>query len=74
MKHIISYPCKKCHLPITYLLTVRHLVKSKPATFKFYVECACKQDKMYDTAEEAIQVFNKANASAKKKTYRQPTF
>jgi hypothetical protein len=68
MKQIISYPCKKCHLPQSYLIAFRRLVKTNPPTFKFYVECACKPDKMYDTEEEAIQAFNKANAPAKKKT------
>ena len=68
MKDILSYPCEKCHLPTRYLLTVRHLVKSNPPTFKFYVECACKRDKMYDTEEEAIQAFNTTNAPEKKRT------
>ena len=67
MKEILIYPCGKCHLPPPYLITASHLVKSNPPTFKFYVECACKQDKMYDTEEEAIQAFNNANAPAKKK-------
>ena len=70
MKQIISYPCKKCHLPIIYLLTFRHLVKSNPPRFKFCVECACKPDKMYDTEEKAVKAFNEANAPEKKKTYR----
>jgi hypothetical protein len=70
MKHMLSYPCKKCHLPAIYLITFKHLVKSHPPTYKFSVECACKPGKAYDTEEEAIQAFNKANAPAKKKTYR----
>ena len=68
MKEILIYPCGKCHLPPPYLITASHLVKTNPSTYKFYVECACKTDKMYDTEEEAIQAFNKANAPAKKKT------
>jgi hypothetical protein len=66
MKGILSYPCEKCHLPPPYLLTVSHLVNTNPSTYKFHVECGCKPDKMYDTEEEAIQAFNKANAPAKK--------
>jgi hypothetical protein len=72
MKEILSYPCGKCHLPPPYLLTVRHLVKSNPPTFKFYVECACKPDKMFNTVERAITEFNKANAPAKKTEFLKP--
>ena len=68
MKHIFSYPCKKCLLPAKYLTVAKHFFKISPLKFKFYVLCACKQDKMYDTEEEAIKAFNKANAPAKKKT------
>ena len=67
MKEILIYPCGKCHLPPSYLRAVSHLVESNPSTYKFYVECGCKP-KMYDTEEEAIQAFNKANAPAKRKT------
>jgi len=67
MKHIFRHPCKKCLLPAIYLRTVRHFAFSPPE-IKFYVLCSCKQDKMYDTAEQAVKAFNKANAPAKKKT------
>ena len=36
---------------VLFLRTVRHFAFSPPE-IKFYVLCSCKQDKIYDTAED----------------------
>jgi hypothetical protein len=57
------HPCRKCKLPSERLAILKHMeINSGNLSNLFYVLCGCKEHRMYDSPEEAVDAWNKANA------------
>jgi hypothetical protein len=56
--------CVKCHLQPSGVLTKVLKDKVHPLAKRYFVLCACLRKPLFDSRQEAVDAWNKANATA----------